>query len=359
MERRTINFSINLILIFILFLSEIHCVCKKVTTASGSLASKKFCSGDLIFEENFNKFNKKLWNHEISLYGGYNGEFQWYTNDRANAYTKEGKLFITPTLSYKYLPCKCYKALTSYTLNLSNCTNADHEGCSMTGRPNEIINPIRSARIKTDKSFRFKYGKIRIKAKTPRGPFLWPAIWMMPSNSVYGGWPNSGEIDIMESRGTDQILRGTEELGNRRVMQTLHFGKYHQFTETHNTNEEGFHKQFHLYKVDWKPEYIKFQVDNYPVHIFHGPFQGNYTKSINNIAPFDKQFYFIINLAIGGTNGYMPDDANYAPESKPYANSDGRRVGQTKYWNSKIWKGIENNPDESSLQVDYIKVWAF
>lgn len=77
-----------------------------------------FCSGDLIFEENFDDFDTDLWKHEVSLYGGYNGEFQWYTNDRKNTHTKHGKLYVTPTLTYKYLPCECPESLYSYTLDL-------------------------------------------------------------------------------------------------------------------------------------------------------------------------------------------------------------------------------------------------
>lgn len=80
--------------------------------------SASFCPGDLIFEENFDKFDTDLWNHEVSLYGGYNGEFQWYTDDRANTHAKDGKMYITPTLTYKYLPCGCPDSLSSYALNL-------------------------------------------------------------------------------------------------------------------------------------------------------------------------------------------------------------------------------------------------
>lgn len=123
----------------------------------------------------------------------------------------------------------------------------------MQGSPDEIINPIRSGRIKTVDGFRFKYGKVEARAKVPRGAFLWPAIWMMPSKSVYGSWPNSGEIDIMESRGNDQIQAGDEEIGNQRALQTIHFGKHHEHTETNNNVDEGFHKHFHLYKLEWTP----------------------------------------------------------------------------------------------------------
>ncbi|XP_063703114.1 beta-1,3-glucan-binding protein-like [Culicoides brevitarsis] len=352
---------------FFFVFQRIICCSDSITTASGPFAPARICSGELIFEENFDKFDLDLWNHEVSLYGGYNGEFQWYTNHRDNTFAQDGKLFVMPTLTYKYLPCNCPESLTSYTLDLLKeepfvCTNADREGCFMQGTSEEIINPVRSGRIKTDNGFRFKYGKVEVRAKVPRGPFLWPAVWMMPAESVYGGWPNSGEIDIMESRGNKQILtKNGEEIGNRRALQTLHFGngwQHHEYRETNNLNDEEFGKDFHLFKLEWTPEHIKFQTDDFPERILNSPFQGNYTGSENEIAPFDQEFYFIINLAVGGTHGYFPDDAEYAPELKPYRNDDGRRVGQTKYWNANTWKGIEKDPEGSSLQVDYIKVWA-
>ena len=66
-----------------------------------------------------------------------------------------------------------------------------------------MINPIRSARLRSVKSFSFQYGRVEIKAKLPKGDWLWPAIWMLPAHNEYGQWPASGEIDIMESRGND------------------------------------------------------------------------------------------------------------------------------------------------------------
>ena len=73
----------------------------------------------MIFNDDFKTFNQNVWEHEISLFGGHNGEFQWYTNDPANLYIKNEKLHITPTLTYKYLPCRCPDDLYQYKLNLT------------------------------------------------------------------------------------------------------------------------------------------------------------------------------------------------------------------------------------------------
>ena len=75
-------------------------------------------------------------------------------------------------------------------------------GCDRTsGAGGNYLNPIKSARIRTAESFSFTYGKVEVKAKLPRGDWLWPAIWMLPRDNQYGDWPSSGEVDIMESRG--------------------------------------------------------------------------------------------------------------------------------------------------------------
>lgn len=105
-------------------------------------------------------------------------------------------------------------------------------------------------------------------------------------------------------------------------------------------------------------DYLRFQVDNFDPWYQYGPFQGNYTGSNSVLAPFDQEFYFILNLAVGGTNGYFPEEGISYPNGKPYLNAEGRRVGQTKFWQSDMWKYYEENPEDASMQIDYIKVWA-
>lgn len=132
------KYTIFVLFFIINFINGIFGECDTLTTVSGPFApsififfikyfsiysendilESPFCPGDLIFEENFDTFDTDLWQHEVSLYGGYNGEFQWYTNDRANTRSKDGTLFITPTLTYKYLPCNCTESLSSYALDL-------------------------------------------------------------------------------------------------------------------------------------------------------------------------------------------------------------------------------------------------
>lgn len=109
----------------------------------------------------------------------------------------------------------------------------------------DIINPIQSARMRTINSFSFTYGTVEIRAKMPRGDWIWPgsiysvtlyfclanwiwivnlAIWMMPTGNRFGAWPRSGEIDIVEIRSNNDYTCGSRHFGNKLMGSTLHFG---------------------------------------------------------------------------------------------------------------------------------------
>ena len=135
-------------------------------------------------------------------------------------------LYITPTLLVDEIGEAALR--NGYTINLwgsmpSNmCTAPYFYGCIRTsGAGGNVLNPIRSARIRTAESFNFKYGRVEVSAQLPRGDWLWPAIWMLPTNNQYGDWPLSGEIDIMESRGN---APGYPPGGYESFGSTLHWG---------------------------------------------------------------------------------------------------------------------------------------
>lgn len=125
-----------------------------------------------------------------------------------------------------------------------------------------------SARIRTVNSFSFKYGKMEVKAKMPAGDWIWPAIWLMPAQNQYGGWPASGEIDLVESRGNLDLrepcrtpgCKGDLNVGAERVGSTLHFGPFwpeNGFEKAHfnkfSPQSKGFNQDFHLYSLEWTP----------------------------------------------------------------------------------------------------------
>jgi beta-glucanase (GH16 family) len=173
-----------------------------------SVVSIAAATETLIFNDDFNKLDMSTWQHELTLSGGGNWEFEWYVNNRSNSYVKDSVLYLKPTYTEDYIGTQ---QLNTGDINIwgsspaDACTANNFYGCERNaGASGNVVNPVRSARLRTVNSFAFQYGRVEVKAKLPRGDWLWPAIWMLPKNNEYGNWPSSGEIDIMESRGNDQ-----------------------------------------------------------------------------------------------------------------------------------------------------------
>lgn len=106
----------------------------------------------------------------------------------------------------------------------NQCTSNEFWGCERQSQGNSggsYLNPIISGRLRTVNSFSFKYGRVEVRAKLPKGDWIWPAIWLLPKHNAYGEWPQSGEIDIMESRGNSAgyAAGGVNTFGS-----TLHWG---------------------------------------------------------------------------------------------------------------------------------------
>jgi hypothetical protein len=167
------------------------------------------------------------------------------TDTNENVYVKDNTLFIRPTLQDKAL------MENNYVLDLrgKGCTGTDWTDCvASTNTTNgTIVNPVKSGRINTKKGASIKYGRVEVQAKLPMGDWLWPAIWMLPKDNVYGKWPRSGEMDIMESRGNNWTYK---EGGNNIVSSAIHFGP--------NEYNDGWwrnfvkHRALHTsYAADW------------------------------------------------------------------------------------------------------------
>lgn len=161
------------------------------------------------------------------------------------------------------------------------------------------------------------HGKFEIRARLPKGTILskilsqnictnldklitsgkhlWPAIWMMPAASEYGGWPRSGEIDIMEYRGQRP----------NQIQGTLHYGPAWNNKGQVGSGERNFpldfSQGFHTFGLDWAPWQIQWIVDGVVYHT--ETLQKNFWPGLysRNGSPFDKNFYLIINLAVGGS----------------------------------------------------------
>lgn len=212
------------------------------------------------------------WNYDIGGHGWGNNEKQYYLEKSIeNSYVKEGKLHIA-------------------------ALKKDFENMQYT-----------SSRLTTYDRFLIQYGKIEVMAKLPEGKGTWPAIWMLPETlrTKEEEWPLSGEIDIMEHVGKDQNV----------VHVSLHtelynFWKKNQYTHFETLTDVS--KNFHLYGFEWTTDSIKFYIDN---KLFYEAIKGENGKvTANEGWPFEKPYYLILNLAIGGNWGGEIDDAIFPVE---------------------------------------------
>ncbi|MCA1054055.1 carbohydrate binding domain-containing protein [Rossellomorea aquimaris] len=202
-----------------------------------------------------------------------NNELEYYTDSSKNSFIRDGKLVI-----------KAKKERRAITDQYGSYNYS-------------------SAKLKTKGLFSKKYGKFEARMKLPEGQGLWPAFWMMPEDSVYGNWPTSGEIDIMENAGRDTgTIGGTVHYGEEYPNNTYTGAEYH-FPEGQDTTG------FHTYGIEWEPGEIRWYVDGELYQTLNDWF----TKGTNQAdkyafpAPFDQEFYIILNLAVGGWYGGDPD----------------------------------------------------
>ena len=157
-----------------------------------------------------------------------------------------------------------------------------------------------SSRIKTQGNVFQTYGRIDIRAKLPYGQGLWPALWMLGENFSNVGWPNCGEIDIMEmiggSGGNDRTVHGTvhwEDNG-------------HASYGGHNTLSSGkLADEFHVFSIIWTSSSIKWLRDDIQYH----------SININNLSAFHNNFFFIFNVAVGGNWPGIPDASTIFPQT--------------------------------------------
>lgn len=168
-----------------------------------------------------------------------------------------------------------------------------HEGIRGWGSKESYHFEYSSGEVHTSGKKMFKYGRIDVSAKIPIGRGIWPAIWLMPDKSPYGGWPNSGEIDVME------YVWGDGEKHNT-VYSTVH-----TFDIDKNGNKIAsglghsatLDSEFHLYSLVWEEDYLDILFDNHVIFTFRK--QGDSYKT----WPFDQPFHLIMNIAVGGSWG--------------------------------------------------------
>jgi beta-glucanase (GH16 family) len=154
-------------------------------------------------------------------------------------------------------------------------------------------NSFTSGKVHTRDKQSFLYGRIEARAKIPTGGGMWPAFWMMPQDDAYGGWAASGEIDIMEAANNTTSVGGTIHYGGSWPDNTYSGSSY-------SLGGANFADEYHVYAVEWEPEEIRWYVDD--VHYGTKTSAQWYTNTApgNPLAPFDQDFYIILNAAVGG-----------------------------------------------------------
>ncbi|MBN8444492.1 MAG: family 16 glycosylhydrolase [Gammaproteobacteria bacterium] len=274
--------------------AETHSDFTKVDT------SKPATNWALVWSDEFDAaaIDTRKWNFEVNCAGGGNNEKQCYTDKKENAFIKEGVLNIVA------LPAT------------------------------DAALPYTSARLTTKNKGDFKYGRFEMRAKLPSGQGAWPAFWMMPTDSVYGGWPKSGEIDIMEAVNLKTVTNGGAAEAN--VHGTLHYGRE---APRNVSSGKGYAMpagknpadDFHTYAIEWQQGEIRWYVDDYlyatqrqsdvrynakgeAVGLKHRGWFAEYFNAASgqkeihwDSAPFDQKFFMILNFAVGGN---WPENVN-------------------------------------------------
>lgn len=173
--------------------------------------------------------------------------------------------------------------------------------------------PYSSARLRTLQRGDWKYGRFEVRAKVPGGEGIWPAVWMLPSNNVYGGWASSGEIDILESKGTEID----------RTYGTIHYGggwPNNTWTGTTYFLPDGnFADGFHTYAIEWYEDRMEWFVNGVKYQTLTKDQWYSDGAPDSDTAPFDQEFHLIINVAVGGGffNGTGQDPANLPDSAFP------------------------------------------
>ncbi|KAF4461378.1 Beta-13-glucan-binding [Fusarium albosuccineum] len=349
--------------------------------------NKEYC---LIMEDHFENLDN--WNHEVQMNGFGTGTFDWTTTDKENSYVDAEGLHIVPTLTLESTEITYEQLVNGHTVNLTTdgrsdgkCTTKETDKkdgrylCAAVSNSTkgQIINPVRSARLNTKGKKTIRYGRVEVTARMPRGDWLWPAIWMMPQDNVYGDWPKSGEIDIAESRGNDARKYA---MGDNLVSSALHWG-----TATENDRwrrsygewggkRNRYTEDFHTYGLEWSEKYLFTWLDGRlrQVTFFdftknknlwtYGEFAG---ESVNGSVPvdpwgstgrantpFDESFFLILNVAVGGTNGWFPD----AVGGKPWADSS--ETPMRDFWKgNETWLPSWGTKEERGMVIRSVKMW--
>ncbi|MDX2188237.1 MAG: glycoside hydrolase family 16 protein [Bacteroidota bacterium] len=201
---------------------------------------------------------------------------------------------------------------TYKNINNAYCNN----GILTLGAHLESVNncTVTSASITTKGKFEFTYGKVEIRAKIPKGAGTWPALWMMADSKKYGQWPKNGEIDLLESVGWDA----------NKIHCNIHTEAYNHVKKTNKGKSievPNLYNEFHVYTLEWSTAELAFYMDDEIVFTYENETQVDDPT----IWPYNRPFYLLMNLAIGGDWGGV--------------------------------KGVDTNIFPAKFEIDYVRVY--
>lgn len=232
----------------------------------------------LVWSDEFNGANgsavdSSKWVSETGGDGWGNHELEYYTSRLDNALQQNGTLVI------KVLPEK-YTGSDRVTRNYT------------------------SARLKTLGKFSQTYGRFEARIKIPRGQGIWPAFWMLGNNVDQSGWPECGEIDVMENIGKEPSL----------IHGTIHGPGYSGADGIGSPfalpDNQPFADNFHVYAVEWERNTLRFYVDD---HLFETRTPTDLPKGTKWV--YDHPFFLLLNVAVGGDWPGNPDASTTFPQT--------------------------------------------
>ena len=237
----------------------------------------------LVWSDEFSSPNidQAKWGYDIGGNGWGNNELESYTDRSENSYIDvENGWLVIQALNEVY-------------------TGADG-----------IARDYTSARMVTRNKADFRYGKIEARIKVPAGQGFWPAFWMMPTDSEYGGWAASGEIDIMETVNKADFISGAIHFGGEWPDNASTTGTYR---EGHGAKATIFADDFHIYTIEWDPTQMRWYVDGNLYSTKNNNQWWSDAATWNDRAPLDKNFYITLNLAVGGNWPGSPNSTTPFP----------------------------------------------
>jgi beta-glucanase (GH16 family) len=232
----------------------------------------------LVWSDEFNGANgappdPSKWTEEAGGDGWGNQELEYYTSRPQNAYQQEGNLVIN-VLREKYI-------------------GADG-----------VTRNYTSARLKTQGKFSQAYGRFEARIKIPRGQGMWPAFWMLGDDIKKVGWPNCGEIDIMENIGREpELVHGT-------IHGPGYSGGKGIGAPFALASKLAFADDFHIYAVEWEPDTIRFYVDD---HLYATRTPRDLPAGTKWV--YDHPFFLLLNVAVGGLWPGSPDATSTFPQT--------------------------------------------